>query len=203
MYTITPAAPADAVPAAAVLAEAFAGDPVFAAVTGRPAPGAALLARLFAPLLRSGALPLGGVDLARRTDDGTIAGVAVWEPPAARGHLVRQAVELPAFLGALGVRGLLHAARFQGLLARHRPAARHWYLAQIGAVASARGTGVGSALLEARLAQVDAEGATAYLESSNERNRRLYARAGFQETSAITGIPGALPMGMWRPAASV
>ncbi|MEP7764752.1 GNAT family N-acetyltransferase [Sanguibacter sp. 25GB23B1] len=198
MYTITPAAPADVLSAAEVLAQAFEGDPVMAAVTGRPAPAAALLARLFAPLLRSGPLPLGGVDLARRSDDGSIAGVAVWEPPGSRSHLLRQAVEVPAFLAALGLRGLSRALHTQGLLARHRPAARHWYLAQIGATAAARGTGVGSALLEARLARVDAEGAAAYLESSNERNRRLYARAGFRETAPIAGIDGARPMGMWR-----
>lgn len=200
MYTIAPAAPADAHPAAVVLAEAFAGDPVFGAVTGRRAPTAAQLVAVFVPLLRSGALPHGGVDLARRSDDGSIAGVAVWEAPGARTHLLRQARELPGFLRGLGVRGLGHALAFQSLLARHRPSAPHWYLAQIGALASARGTGVGSALLQSRLARVDADGAAAYLESSNERNRRLYARAGFQETAPIDGVDGARPMGMWRPA---
>lgn len=199
MTTITPASLADVPAAAAVLAEAFAGAPVLAAVTGRPSPTEDLLARLFAPLMRSGALPLGGVDLARR-DDGEIVGVAVWEPPGGRTHLLRQAAELPAFVAALGLRGLRHAASVQSRFARHRPAARHWYLAQVGAVASVRGTGVGSALLGSRLARIDAEGAAAYLESSNERNRRLYAREGFQEVAPIDGVPGARPMGMWRPA---
>lgn len=202
MPTITPASLADVPAAAAVLAEAFAGDPVLAAVTGRPSPTADLLARLFAPVLRSGALPLGGVDLARRAD-GEIVGVAVWEPPGARSHLLSQVLELPAFVAALGLRGLRHAARVQSRMAAHRPAAQHWYLAQIGAATSARGTGVGSALLGSRLARIDAEGAAAYLESSNERNRRLYAREGFQEVAPIDGIPGARPMSMWRPAAVV
>ena len=199
MPTITPASHADVPAAAFVLAQAFAGDQVLAAVTGRPAPTAELLSRLFAPLLRSGALPLGGVDLARR-DDGEIVGVAVWEPPGSRTHLLRQAAELPGFVRALGLRGLRHATRVQSVFARRRPAEGHWYLAQIGAVASARGAGVGSALLASRLARIDAEGAPAYLESSNERNRRLYAREGFQEVAPIDGVPGARPMAMWRPA---
>ena len=40
MPTITPASHADVPAAASVLAQAFAGDPVLAAVTGRPAPTA-------------------------------------------------------------------------------------------------------------------------------------------------------------------
>jgi GNAT superfamily N-acetyltransferase len=200
MPTITPASPADVPAAVSVLAQAFAGDPVLAALTGRLSPTADLLARLFAPLLRSGALPLGGIDLARR-EGGEIVGVAVWEPPGARAHLLRQAAELPGIVRILGLQGLRHATRVQGLMARRRPAEPHWYLAQIGAVASARGTGVGSALLGSRLARIDAAGAPAYLESSNERNRRLYVREGFQEVAPIEGLPGARPMSMWRPPA--
>lgn len=198
MHTITPASRADVPGAAAVLGQAFAGDPVLAAVTGLSSPTAELLARLFAPLLRSGSLPLGGVDLARRPD-GEIVGVAVWEPPGARTHLLRQVLELPAFVSALGLRGLRRALSVQALMAQCRPAEPHWYLAQIGAVASARGTGVGSALLGSRLARIDAESAPTYLESSNERNRRLYAREGFQEVTPIEGVVGARPMAMWRP----
>lgn len=201
MYTISPASPADLPAVASVLARAFEGDPVLAAVTGRPSPTAEALARLFAPLLRSGALPLGGVDVARRAD-GDVVGAAVWEPPGTTKHLLRQIVELPSFVGALGLRGIRHALRTQGLLAKHRPAEKHWYLAQIGAIASARGTGVGSALIESRLSRIDAEGAPAYLEASNERNRRLYAREGFQAIAPITGIDGARPTAMWRPGTS-
>ena len=201
MHTISPASPADLPAVASVLAQAFAGDPVLAAVTGRPSPTAEALMRLFAPLLRSGAFPLGGVDVARRAD-GEVVGAAVWEPPGAAKHLMRQVLELPSFVGALGLRGIRHALRTQGLLAQHRPAEKHWYLAQIGAIASARGTGVGSALIESRLARIDAAGAPAYLEASNERNRRLYARKGFQAIAPITGIDGARPTAMWRPGTS-
>lgn len=201
MYTITPAAPADVPEAAAVLGQAFEGDAVLAAVTGRPHPSAERLTSLFAPLLRSGALAHGAIDLAR-TADGSLVGVAVWEPPDTSTHLLRQALEVPALLRALGLRGAAQGLTILRRFAQHRPAEKHWYLGQIGAVPSARGTGVGSTLLRDRLRRIDAEGSPAYLESSNENNRRLYARAGFQAITSITGIGDALPMAMWRPAAT-
>lgn len=197
MVTITPAAPATLPAAAAVLGEAFEGDPVLAAVTGTRSPSRERLAALFAPVLRSGALPAGGVEVAR-DETGAVVGVAAWEPPGSGGHLTAQILELPALLRALGLRGVLAAARVQSLLARHRPTAPHWYLAQIGVSARARGQGVGSALLQDRLRAIDAEGAAAYLEASNEINRRLYERHGFRATATIPGISGARPTAMWR-----
>lgn len=198
MFTITPAAPADVPAAADVLAEAFTDDAVVAAITGRPRPTSAQLAALFGALMRTGALHHGRVDLVRRTSDGAVLGVASWEAPGSVAHLVHQAAELPAFLRALGLKGLVYGARHQATLASYRPSEPHWYLAQIGVSAQARGTGVGTALLTSRLAAIDAVGTPAYLESSNERNRSLYMRHGFETISAITGIPGVRPAAMWR-----
>lgn len=198
MFTITPAAPADVQAIADVLAEAFQTDTVVAAATGRRRPDVPRLAAFFRPLVRAGALRHGRVDLARDTTDGSILGVALWEAPAAGSHLLTQAAELPAFLRALGLRGLLRAARSQAVLASFRPAAPHWYLAQIGVSARARGAGVGSALLASRLEALDATHEAAYLESSNERNRSLYLRNGFATIATIGGIPGVEPAGMWR-----
>jgi ribosomal protein S18 acetylase RimI-like enzyme len=198
MFFVSPAALSDVDAAAEVLAEAFEGDAVLGAVTGDPRPDRERLAAFFAPLLRSGGLPHGGVQLARADEDGQVLGVAVWEPPGARGHLGRQLRELPGFMRALQLRGLRSALRVQSLLDRHRPRAPHWYLAQIGVSTQARGLGVGSALVEAQLATADRDGDGAYLESSNERNRRLYLRLGFRPTATITGVPGAEPVAMWR-----
>ncbi|WP_432543475.1 GNAT family N-acetyltransferase [Kineococcus sp. SYSU DK002] len=202
MLTIHPASAADAPAAAAVLAEAFDGDRVVSAVTARRATGRGRLDALFLALLRSSTLAGGGVDLAR-TPDGSVAGVAVWQPPGA-GHgpldLARQAGQLPLFWSALGLRGLLSAARAQAVLASHRPFAAHWYLAQIGVRARARGLGVGSALLTSRLDRIDRAGEAAYLEASSPDNRRLYERHGFQAVGPVRGLGGARPTAMWRPA---
>ena len=57
----------------------------------------------------------------------------------------------------------------------HEP---HFYLAFIAVAPRLQGLGLGSALLEATLARVDAAGAPAYLENSNPRNLALYERLG-------------------------
>lgn len=198
MFTITPAAPADVPAAAAVLAEAFTHDTVMATLLARADRPHDRLVELFGALMRSGALHAGRIDLARRDDDGEILGAAIWEPPGHRTSLARQLTELPAFTRALGWQGLRAAARLQGRLAAHRPAEPHWYLAEIGVSARARGTGVGSALLRSRLGAIDAAGQPAYLESSNEKNRALYRRMGFVTIAMITGVKDALPAAMWR-----
>lgn len=201
MFTILPASPADVPAAAAVLGEAFAHDVVMGSlVMGDHRP--ARFARLFTALMRAGALRTGLVDLARRDDDGVVLGAAIWEAPGRHASLLDQARELPDFVRALGAGGLRRALRLQSVLARHRPAEPHWYLAQIGVGRDARGTGVGGALLRSRLARIDSEEAPAYLESSNERNRALYQRLGFEVIGAIPGVPGAAPASMWRSGAA-
>jgi len=63
-----------------------------------------------------------------------------------------------------------------------------------------QGRGLGSALLEAGLARCDAEGAMAYLESSNPKNVPLYERYGFEVLGVIEpeDFPPLTPM--LRPA---
>lgn len=156
------------------------------------------LAGLFRSLIRSGPLHGGRIDVARRDGDGAILGAALWEEPYSRTNIANQVGELPSFLRVLGWRGIISAARHQSVLASYRPAEPHWYLAEIGVGAEARGAGVGSALLGTRLEQIDREGMPAYLESSNERNRKLYERNGFTRTAVIRGIPNAAPVSMWR-----
>lgn len=82
----------------------------------------------------------------------------------------------------------------------HHPQTPHWYLAMIGTDPSLQGRGLGTALLEAALARCDAQGAVAYLESSNPANIPLYERFGFQVTGVVQ--PGDFPplVPMLRPA---
>ncbi len=82
MISVTPARATDLAPAAAILAEAFAQDPVMSAVVPGSRRRHERLTDLFHGLLASGPYPTGTVDLARDAD-GTILGVAAWEGPHA------------------------------------------------------------------------------------------------------------------------
>lgn len=194
--TVSSAGPADTPAAAHVLAEAFRDDPVVGPlVVGRRRDPR--LRALFAALLRSGARSGVQIDLARDTD-GRILGVATWEPPGHRLTFRQQLPEVAGYARAVGFRGLLTGMRLELALARCRPRAPHWYLAELGVGDGARGRGIGSALLRSRLTTIDAARLPAYLESSSERNRTLYRRFGFSTVQRITRMPHADPAGMWR-----
>ena len=62
----------------------------------------------------------------------------------------------------------------------HEP---HWYLPLIAADPARQGQGLGTALMEAAIARIDADGLPAYLESSNPRNISLYERFGFERSA--------------------
>lgn len=70
-------------------------------------------------------------------------------------------------------------------LDEHHPKEPVWHLAMIGVDPARQGMGLGSALLEHSLAEVDREAKPAYLEASTERSRDLYARHGFEVTGTI------------------
>jgi ribosomal protein S18 acetylase RimI-like enzyme len=92
------------------------------------------------------------------------------------------------------------AAQVGELMDGFHPDAPHWYLSMIGVDPARQGRGLGSALLKHTLAHLDADGAIAYLESSNPKNTPLYERFGFSVMGQIQpgDFPGLTPM--LRPA---
>ena len=82
-----------------------------------------------------------------------------------------------------------------------RPREPHYYLGLLGTHDDHRGAGHGMRLLAANLSTVDAEGAAAYLESSNPANDARYARLGFRPHGTITAATGHVVTTMWRPPA--
>ncbi len=199
--TVRPASRSEVPAVAAVLAEAFAADPVLAEI--RPArPGEqreAVLGTLFAALVRAVPEHARALDVA--VDGDRVLGAAFWQAPRPhRGGTVAFLRQVPELLRVLGVGGAFRALRHLRRMDRARPDTPHWYLAEIGVAAAARGQGVGGLLLDQALRRVDELGAHAYLESSTPQNRRLYRRHGFGDGAPITGFRAAAPVSMWRPA---
>jgi GNAT superfamily N-acetyltransferase len=62
----------------------------------------------------------------------------------------------------------------------------HWYLPWFGVAVASQGAGLGSRLMTACLAKVDADHLPAYLETPNPRNIPFYERHGFVVTGRAT-----------------
>ncbi len=82
-----------------------------------------------------------------------------------------------------------------------QPAQPTWYLGVLAVDPPHQGRGLGSAVVRTGLAEVDAAGTTAYLETMMPRNVVLYERLGFQVTHQVD-LPLSGPRGwvMMRPA---
>ena len=194
---VRPARRTDVPALAQVLGRAFREDPVMAWLQPDAAKRAAAFPGFFGAIARHHVLAGGGAEVA--TSDTGITAAALWDPPGRWGqHPREQIAMLPAvvraFRGRLGVaRALSDAMR-----AAH-PEEPHWYLAIIGSDTAVRGGGHGGSLMRSGLDRCDAEGAPAYLESSNPDNIPYYTRFGFEVTGEIAMPGGGPPLWpMWR-----
>lgn len=97
------------------------------------------------------------------------------------------ALRLRSLLGQ-GLGPALRWARVFEALERLHPTDPLWYLGTFGVDPPDQGRGLGSGLLGAWLAHLDAEGGAVYLETDRPENVVFYERAGFatvQETSVL------------------
>jgi ribosomal protein S18 acetylase RimI-like enzyme len=182
---------------AAMLARAFADDPLMAWIFPDQRLRDRRLPAFFRTVLRTSGLRHAGTEILLAA--GQVLGCANWQPPGAWRQPARQQLAaLPGLALALRTR-LGVASETYGTLLRAHPLQPHWYLAGIGTDPPAQGNGIGSELLRSRLARCDAAGLPAYLESSKERNVPLYQRHGFVVTRELK-IPrgGPLTWLMWR-----
>ncbi|MEI6648942.1 MAG: GNAT family N-acetyltransferase [Actinomycetes bacterium] len=83
--------------------------------------------------------------------------------------------------------------------AKARPTEPHFYLSLLGTLQSFRGQGLGMALLRENLGRIDAQGAPAYLESTNALNNARYESVGFRPHGSFTIPSGLVVTTMWRP----
>ena len=180
-----------------LFAAAFLNDPVFDWIARAGPKRAVGMERFFFWLLKSRAIPFGEVWM---SEDGAVA--SAWLPPhapASPGGFLEQMRLLPMFVRLCGFPRLQRGSAMADAMERNHPREKHFYLAFIAVAPRLQGIGLGGALLEANLKQIDETRAPAYLENSNPRNAKLYERHGFAARKNIAP-PGAPPLiAMWRP----
>jgi GNAT superfamily N-acetyltransferase len=156
---------------------------------------AAAMPRLFKLLFKLG-LPYGACDVTSGYE-----AAALWRPPG-QWHmpLWQYVANLGEFLGVFGLRRGLRAAGIMDQVEKQHPQEPHWYLQAIGTDPARQGKGFGGVVMRRQLANADAAGMPAYLESSKESNIPIYASFGFEVTGEIRLPDGPVLYAMWRKA---
>ncbi len=179
------------------LSAAFVEDPIFAWFMRTDAKRHAARQRFFRVILNEVAFPDGEID---RPSTG--GGAAVWMPSEKLGAqpVLRELRALPMLLNAAGLGRFSRLTKLRNAMDHHHPAERpHDYLWFLGVHPEAQGAGVGSRLLAARTAKLDAAGRCGFLETATPRNVPLYARHGFETVAEYRPAPdGPLIWAMWR-----
>lgn len=183
---IRPARAGDAETLAAILADAFAADPVMSWTLG----GEGRAYRLFLELTKR-------IYLARGF--GHIAGdeaATLWLPPGEKSEpaLIDEAHIGYAVLRAGGLTALARGKTVGDIMAKNHPPRPHYYLFAVGVRGGFQGRGLGGRLLREGLARADADGEDAYLENSNPKNAPLYRRLGFEAAAPLPLPAGAPPL---------
>jgi GNAT superfamily N-acetyltransferase len=174
-----------------VIARAFAALPVTHwLVPDDPADRVAALGGQFGMLVAH-AMEHGDVYVA-----GDGQAVAVWFPPGPMPDVPDYEERLIAACGP-------HTPRFvelDELMHKAHPIAPdHAYLAFLAVEPEHQGHGIGSALLDAHHARLDADGIPVYLDASGRDSRRLYQRYGYGDHAEPYGPAGLLEFHpMWR-----
>lgn len=193
--TMRAAGPADWQQLANITAEAFANDPVNRWIFGNPKAihsAFKVLARtVYAPHGICHLAGDGGATMWMDYRDGPGADLGFWSM-----------LRLVAGQMRHGHKGAVKRAMAAGeIMNQHHPKEPHLYLFTIAARASARGKGLGKALLKPVLEMCDREGMACYLENSNPVNHGFYTAQGFErrEIFACGDAADAPPLeAMWR-----
>lgn len=185
------AQPGDWKQLADITAEAFAEDPVNRWLLGSPRAILTLMRVMARDVyLKHGLCFLHGDQ-----------GATMWVQPGDIAPLGRVAMlNFAAGVMVHGSRGALgRGLRLGDLMEDHHPKEPHMYLFTIGTRASARGQGIGKALLAPVLAACDRDRVPVYLENTNPANHGFYTAHGFERITEFPVGEGGPPMAsMWR-----
>lgn len=166
------------------LGVAFAEDPVMVWLWPDAGRRRVRMPHMFATQLRHHHLPHGGVQLVTAAG-GAVVASAVWDPPGHWQPDTAAAVRtVPALLAALRT-GLGRALALRRAVDAAHPSEPHWYLNKIGTCPQVRGSGLGAALLTARLQECDRTRTDAYLECTRQATISYYQRFGFTVAQTI------------------
>lgn len=129
--------------------------------------------------------------LVARGAGGAVVGVCGMMPPGGCQPGVGQQLRLLPRMLALGPRSAARTVRWLGAWSKHDPEERHWHLGPLAVDAHLQGLGVGSELMRAFSARMDAAGENAYLETDKPINVAFYERFGFEVIAEekVLGVP--------------
>jgi GNAT superfamily N-acetyltransferase len=131
------------------------------------------------------------------------AAAALWIPPGKPEMPPEQEARFDPYLDELLGEDAVRVKDMFARFASAHPVRRgpHYYLNLLATHPDHAGRGLGQALLAANLARIDAEGANAFLETTNPVNIPLYERFGFVLEGSFPISDGGLEVAqMWRPA---
>lgn len=181
---------------AGVLARAFIDDPAMAFLFRDAADRPRRLARFFGLIVSIDPTP----DHWTLADDtaGTLAAAALWRPPGlwktSASAMLASVLPLAQTFGW----SLPRALAMQQVMEEHHPHEPHWYLQFVGCVPERHGRGLGGAVIRARLAECDAQGLPAALETATPGNVPIYEALGFIVTGTYRIRGGPQFWTMWR-----
>jgi len=190
---IRKATPDDVPGITAVLSEAFYHDPVCRWIFPEDEKRTQRSSAFFGLVARGICLPQG---LTFVSED--LNAVALWEPPLGEWP-VEPDIPESAWEEITGPDSYVRLGAFGDAMDAHRPDQRHIYLSFIGVLSSARGQGLGSALLDSGLIRRGRQGVPTNLMSSNEVNLGFYESRGYR-VIAEADLPDGGPRmwDMWR-----
>lgn len=139
-------------------------------------------------------------DLWLADSGGETLGAAIWLRPGLKAYdfsLLRQIATTPLLYAIAGIAGSLRGLALGAQLDTLHPHEPHAHLVFLGVCPHAQGRGIGSAMLKATLAPLDAAHTPALLEATTERNVALYQRHGFEVIENLI-LPGLHVRIMWR-----
>jgi ribosomal protein S18 acetylase RimI-like enzyme len=194
VISVEPAGATAVTAASIVLASSF-GDYPWTALTVAADQRTERLRSIYQLILGEVVVPHGRLWVAREST-GRLVGAAGWlsprsdPPPLLMAKVDDEVRRLRGERAAAAARAEQAVA---AVAAESWDEAPHWFLGTVGVMPTTRGLGVGTALLAAGLHAVDADGAVARLETSLERNVRMYERVGF----TVSGVALAEDVPCW------
>lgn len=180
-------------------AEVFVDDPVWTAIVPSNKARPRVIRQAFKRELRGGRTR--HVDVVRGSG-GQVIGCLNYQTPDGSSHAQTRWERAAEAVVARVAPWARRSDRHESVMAAFHPGEPHWYLRDLVTSPSARGKGLGKALLENRLAIIDKNPLPVFLESTTPASRRLYERYGFECVGTVSELPGTESFAMLRLAAA-